>query len=184
MKTKLMTVRLHRKGARITNYRKRLKLLMGKQPRVVVRKSVHFISAQLVEYKDSGDVVLAQAHSSELADFGYKASPKNLPAAYLTGMLLARRALKNRCKSGVLDSGLYPSIQGNRIYAALKGVVDGGFVVPHDAAVLPKADRLTGKHIVEYAKSVKGHAHMFKVHPGDDLPAQVEGAKKKIMELK
>lgn len=178
------TVRLHRKEQRKTNYQKRLKLLVGKNVRLVTRKSLHFISAQLVSYKESGDQVLASAHSSELSEFGYKASPKNVSAAYLTGLLLARRAIKAKVKDAVLDSGLYPSIPGSRIYAVLKGAVDGGLSIPHDAKVLPKDDRIKGKHVADYAKSVKGDPKLFKKHPGDDLPAQVEGAKKKIMELK
>ena len=60
----------------------------------------------------------------------------------------------------MLDIGLAASSNGNRVYAALKGMVDAGLEIPHGESVLPSEDRLMGRHIndsleshVETAKS-------------------------------
>lgn len=49
---------------------------------------------QIVYSLVDGDRVLCQAHSSELARYGLKAGLKNYAAAYCTGLLCARRLLK------------------------------------------------------------------------------------------
>jgi hypothetical protein len=36
---------------------------------------------------------------------------------------------------------------GTRIYAALKGVNDGGLIIPANEEIYPKSDRLLGKHL-------------------------------------
>ena len=41
-----------------TDYRKRLKLLLSRKPRLVVRKSLNNIIAQIVEYDEKGDRVV------------------------------------------------------------------------------------------------------------------------------
>ena len=45
--------------------------------------------------------------------------------------------------------------KGNKIYACLKGVLDAGLNVPHSIEILPPEDRLSGKHIEEYANKLK-----------------------------
>ena len=54
----------------------------------------------------------------------------------------------------VLDIGLQTSSKGSRIYSVLKGVLDAGISVPHSDSVLPDEERIKGKHIAEYAKSL------------------------------
>ena len=49
-----------------TDYKKRLKLLKSRKPRLVIRKSLTQITAQVIQYQDEGDKVLVSAHSSEL----------------------------------------------------------------------------------------------------------------------
>jgi len=65
-----------------------------------------------------------------LAGYGYEGSTASTPAAYLTGMLFAVRTLAAGHDSGILDIGLARAKPGARIFAALKGAVDGGFDVP------------------------------------------------------
>ena len=65
-----MPFRRRREGK--TNYKKRLKLLLSKKPRLVVRKSLKYIRAQIVEFDKKGDKTLASAFSRELKKLGWK----------------------------------------------------------------------------------------------------------------
>lgn len=139
--TSIVAKKRRREGK--TDYKKRLAFVASGRPRLVVRRSLKNINLQLIEYQEEGDKVLASANSRELIKLGWKHSRGNIPAAYLTGFLLGHKAKK--VKEAILDMGLYKSIKGNVIYAALKGAVDAGLNVPHDPKVLPEG-RVTGEH--------------------------------------
>jgi len=139
-----------------TDYYKRLKLLLSEKPRMVVRKTNRQIIVQLVEAGMEGDRTLVAAYSSELAGYGYKGAGANTPAAYLTGMLFAKKALNAGYEGAILDIGLNRSSVGARVYAALKGAVKGGFNVPCGEKILPDDDRVRGVHIAEYAPDRAG----------------------------
>jgi len=145
--------RRKRKGK--TNYKKRLNLLKSGKSRVVIRKSNKHATAQIVDYKDGGDVVIASSHSSELEKFGWSHGGGNIPASYLTGLLCGLRAKSKGVKKGILDMGLNPSFKGNRIYSALRGVQEGGIEIPTDETISPSEERVVGKHISDYKKSDK-----------------------------
>lgn len=130
-----------------TDYGKRLKLVMSNKLRFVVRKSNRNILIQLTQFSPKGDKVLVSAHTNELRKFGWKAAKRNMPAAYLLGMLVALKAKKKKINEAVLDIGLYPSIGGSLLYAALNGAVDKGLIIQHDKKILPKQERIEGKHI-------------------------------------
>lgn len=138
-----------------TDYRARLKLLKSGKPRLVIRKSINNIICHAVEYKENGDCTHVSAHSRELKKLGWKGGTGNLCSAYLTGLLFGAKAKKKGIKEMVLDMGLYRSTKANRVYAALKGVADAGVKVPCSEEILPKQDRLSGKHISGWAKKVK-----------------------------
>lgn len=133
-----------------TDYRKRLKILLADKPRMVVRKSLDNITAQLVEYSEGGDKIIASVHSSELKKYGYNGSKGNIPAAYLTGLIIGGKAKKKNVKEAVLDIGLQTSVKGSRIYSVLKGCVDAGMNIPHSKEILPSEDRIKGKHIKNF----------------------------------
>lgn len=135
-----------RKAKGRTNYKKRLNLLKSGKPRLVVRKSLKNVTVQIVSYSQGGDKVLVSAHSRELLKLGWKRYRKNIPAAYLTGLLCGVKA-KGKVKEAVLDSGIYESTKGSLVYAALKGAVDAGLNVPHGEELLPDEKRLKGEHI-------------------------------------
>ena len=137
-----MPFRRRREGK--TNYKKRLKLLLSKKPRLVVRKSLKYIRAQIVEFDKKGDKTLASAFSRELKKLGWKYACDNLPAAYLTGLLIGKRALEKGISEAVLDMGLYPSTKGSRIYACVKGALDAGLKIPCSEDVLPSEERIKG----------------------------------------
>ncbi len=130
-----------------TNYRKRLKLLSSRKPRLVVRKSLKYIRAQIIEFDKKGDKTIASAFSKELKKFGWKHSFKNLPASYLTGLLIGKRAIEKGIKEAILDMGLHPSTKGSKIYACVKGALDAGLKVPVNEKVLPSEERIKGEHI-------------------------------------
>ena len=152
-----MPFKRKRKGK--TNYNKRLKMLKSNKLRLVIRKSLNNIIAQIIEYKAKGDKVLLCAHSSELKKFGWNVNKGNIPSAYLTGLLLGVKAKKKGINDLILDIGLQKS--GQRIYAALKGVVDAGLNIPHSEDILPDEKRITGQHIAGYASKLNKKENVF-----------------------
>lgn len=140
--------RRKRKGK--TNYKRRLNLLKSGRSRLVVRKSNKHISAQIIDYKEDGDVVISSSHSSALSKFGWGLPTGNLPAAYLTGLLCGLGGKSKGVKKAILDIGLNPSIKGSRIYSVLKGIQDAGIDISVDDEVIPPEERVGGKHIAEH----------------------------------
>merc|ERR1711920_156939 len=111
-----------------------------------------------------GDHVVCQATSPELANYGVPVGHKNYAAAYCTGLLIARRMLKQLNLDGefkgkeevdgedyhiededndrrpfkcILDVGLQRTCMGARMWGALKGAVDGGLHIPHTNKLFP-----------------------------------------------
>ncbi|MBW2988971.1 50S ribosomal protein L18 [Candidatus Woesearchaeota archaeon] len=133
-----------------TDYRKRLRILSSNKPRLVVRKSLKNISAQITEYGENGDKVILAGHSSELKKYGYEGNKGNIPSAYLVGVLIGSKAKKKGIKDLIFDMGLQKSVKGSRIYALLKGCVDAEINIPHSKSILPADDRINGKHIKDF----------------------------------
>jgi large subunit ribosomal protein L5e len=133
--------------------------------RMVVRFTNKDIICQIAYATIDGDVILASAYAHELPHFGIPLGLTNYAAAYATGLLLARRALKTlgldekyvgkeeadgeffiveelddgpRPFFVLLDVGLSKTSSGSRIFACMKGAVDGGLEIPH------KTKRLIG----------------------------------------
>ena len=146
-KPKVVALRRTREGK--TNYKKRLKLLLAGKPRLVIRPTLKNIIVQLVGFEPKGDKILVGVHSAQLSKYGWKAGAGNIPAAYLSGYLLGLKSQKLGIKEAVLDMGWKISSKGNKIYACLKGALDGGLKINHDQEVLPSEERLKGKHINE-----------------------------------
>lgn len=145
-----MKIGFKRKILGKTDYRKRLKLLLADKPRLVVRKSLNNILAQIVEYNEKGDRVILSAHSSELKKYGHKGNKGNLPVAYLVGLLTGKKAKKKNIKELILDIGLQKSVKCSRIYSLLKGCIDIGLNIPHSKDILPTEERIKGKHIKNF----------------------------------
>jgi large subunit ribosomal protein L18 len=151
--------RLDRKRRREskTNYTKRLLLLKGNVPRLVVRKTNKYILLQIVESKHAQDKVICEVNTKEFLRYGWpkekSGSLKSLAAAYLAGMLLANKAKAKDVKKVILDSGLIPSTKGSRVYAAVKGVVENGLEIPHNEEILP-SDEMINKY--DFVEKVKG----------------------------
>lgn len=133
-----------------TDYRRRLRLLLSRIPRVVVRSSNRIIRVQLISNDPQGDNTLISVTSSELNQLGYTGSCSNCSAAYLTGLLFGYRAHERGYDFGILDIGRQTPIHGSNVYAALKGAIDSGMNIPHDPAVFPSEDRLSGQHVAVF----------------------------------
>lgn len=141
-----------RRRENVTNYARRLALVKGGVPRMVIRKGSSTLTVQFVEYAPSGDKVVAGITSNALKKF--KWSPRaNLPTAYLAGLYAGRMAKKNGVREFVLDTGLYPSVKGSILFAAQKGAIDAGLESPHGGGLVDEG-RISGSHIEEYAKSL------------------------------
>lgn len=135
--------------------------------RLVVRFTKKDIICQIIYSKIEGDVVFAAAYAHELPRYGIKHGLTNWAAAYATGLLVARRALKklglDETYTGVeeadgehtvteavddaprpfkvfLDVGLKRTSTGGRIFGALKGASDGGLHIPHSPNRFPGWD--------------------------------------------
>jgi len=147
MKSKVYNVQFRRKREGKTNYKKRLKLLRGGVPRLVIRKSLKNISLQVIKYEPNSDKVLVAASSKELEKFGWKNSRANIPSAYLTGFLLGHKSKKSKIARTIVDFGLANLFKGGRLSSALKGCVDGGLNVVCNQDIFPVEDRIKGKHI-------------------------------------
>lgn len=125
--------------------------------RFVVRITGADTVAQIIYATTEGDIVASAAYAHELTRFGLPVGHTNYAAVYATGLLLARRHLaklglaesytgkteelgedynveqngERRPFNALLDVGLARTSTGSRVFAALKGAVDGGIDVPH-----------------------------------------------------
>jgi large subunit ribosomal protein L5e len=132
--------------------------------RLVARRTCTKIIAQIIYSTMTGDRVLAAADSNELRVHGLTAGLTNFSAAYATGLLLARRLLKQvgladmyktnsdingeyfnvdedvqekRPFKALLDVGISSTTTGARVFAVMKGASDGGINVPHKTKRFP-----------------------------------------------
>lgn len=146
------------------------------------------IICQIVAAKLTGDEVLTAAYAHELPKFGIKRGLTNFASAYCVGLLCARRHLTKlgldetyvgkeevdgemyeveeeedkRPFTAVLDIGLVATTTGNKVFAVMKGAVDGGINIPHNEKRFPAytkeegfdpeilKSRILGNHISEY----------------------------------
>lgn len=171
--------------------------------RLVVRITNKDVICQIVSSKIIGDVCHCVAYAHELPRYGLEVGLTNYAACYATGLLLARRVLKQMKLDGQyegveevtgeffmeerdeedeeasnnpfapnLDVGLRATTTGSRVFACMKGAVDGGLAVPHgeegkrfvgytqegeqgqfDADVLRKY--IFGGHVAEYMEKLQ-----------------------------
>jgi large subunit ribosomal protein L18 len=132
-----------------TDFKARKNLLMSGKPRLVIRKTNKYMIAQIVKSEAAQDAIIVGVNSKKLMEMGWKGSSKNIPSAYLTGLLLGKKSVDAGINEAILDMGLQRSTKGSRIYAVLKGCIDAGLSVAHSKEILPSEDRVSGKHINE-----------------------------------
>ncbi|WP_048191953.1 50S ribosomal protein L18 [Pyrolobus fumarii] len=176
-----------------TNYYKRYVMILSGHPRFVVRKTNKYIWVMVVKAKPEGDITVAAAHSRELVKkYGWKGGTKNVPAAYLTGLLAALRALKAGIRYAAPDIGLHRPTRGAKVFAAIKAANDVGLEVPMSPEVAPSEERIRGEHIAKYAEMLEtSNPELFErrfsmylkagLNP-KDLPKHFEEVKTRILE--
>jgi len=140
--------------------------------RLIVRFTNNKCICQLAYATIRGDMIVAAATSKDLTNYGVPVGHKNYAAAYCTGLLVARRALKKfgldekfkgkeelngeeyhvedeeneqRPFKCILDVGLQSTTVGARMWGALKGAVDGGLHIPHSIKNFPGYKRAEEK---------------------------------------
>jgi len=143
-----------RRRLQLTNYRKRLQLVVSKQTRFVVRISNKYVNCQFINYLSDGDVTVVGFNSKRLADYGFKGG-KNLQSSYLAGFAAGSLALGKGVKKAILDIGLRSSIRNSRVYAALSGVIDSGVKVAHGDGVLPSDQLLKKDKLKKVIEAIK-----------------------------
>lgn len=170
-----------------TNYRKRAAVIIGRHSFATVKVSDQNVAAQLLKPTPTGDLVVASAHSRELAKHGWKGSFNSLPACYLTGLLLGKKAVAN----GTTDAILYTGMDHftTRVAACVKGMADAGLNIPMSEESIPSEERISGKHIAEYASSLKEDPDEYNSRfsallknglKPEDYPSHFEEIKKKL----
>lgn len=166
------------------------------------------VICQIVYSKIQGDLVLGAAYSHELPRYGVKHGLTNFAAAYCTGLLCARRVLQRlnlgevefddengpRAFKACLDVGLQRTSTGAKIFAALKGAVDGGLNIPHSEKRFPgynkESDSVDGEvlrkhifggHVADYMRQLQEddeqrYSRQFARYVADDISADdIEG---------
>lgn len=151
--TSTFDVPFKRRAEKKTNYAKRLALVKSGLPRLVVRKSNRHVFAQLIEFSKNGDKTISSASSKELKKLGWALALKNIPSAYLTGLIVGVKAKKKNVKKAVLDIGFRTPVHGSIPFAALKGAIDAGIELNFNPEALPSPERISGKHISEHSKN-------------------------------
>ena len=138
-----------------TNYRRRKKAILSKKPLLYVFISNKNIYAQIIRPEIGGDKVLASASSKDLSKMGWKFGGKNLPTAYLVGLLIGKKAKEAGIDEAILYTGVKRFVPGSRVAAVVKGAIDYGLKVPFDESVAPAEERILGKHISDYYNLLK-----------------------------
>ena len=167
-------VKFRRRREGKTDYKKRRALTIqdlynygAPKYRFVVRRTCSRVICQVVYQTLHGDHVVCSADSKELTRYGMPVGHTNYAAAYATGLLCARRLLKQMnmeshfvgveeadgesfnieddCERKpfycVLDKGLARVTTGARVFGAMKGAVDGGLNIPHSVKRFPGYDK-------------------------------------------
>jgi large subunit ribosomal protein L18 len=170
-----------------TNYRKRAAIIIGRHSFATVKVTDQNVAAQMLKPTPTGDLVIASAHSHELAKHGWKGSTNSLPACYLTGLLMGKKALAKGSDSAVLYIG--KDHFTTRVAACAKGIADSGVNMPVSEESFPDEERISGQHIADYAQSLKENAEEYKsrfsallkngLNP-EDYPSHFEEIKAKI----
>ena len=137
-----------------TNYRKRAAVIIGRHSFVTVKVTDQNIAVQMLKPTPTGDLVIASVHSHELTkQQGWKGSSNSLPACYLAGLLLGKKAQAKGTNKGILYIG--KDHFTTRVAACVKGIADSGLNIPVGEESFPDGDRISGQHIADYANALK-----------------------------
>jgi len=158
------TLKRRRREGR-TDYKLRLGLLKSGLPRIVIRRTNKYFIVQAVESNEAQDKIVMTVSSKELLKNGWNekriGSLKSIPAGYLTGFLFAKQIKKQVAgrrsqvaDKYIVDLGMARTINGARVFAVVKGLVDGGLDISVDEKAFPSEERLMGEHLKDDVKNV------------------------------
>ncbi len=179
---------MKRRRIQRTDYVQRLGLLKSGKPRLVLRRYLNNVRAQVIISEEPGDKTVVEVVSKNLRKYGWMGHGGNLPSAYLTGYLAGAKAMEKGIKEAVVDIGLHKSIRASGLYAAAMGARDAGMKINIGENALPSADRVSGNHTALYAEKIKNTEQYKRQFSGylknnfkpEDLPKHFEETKKKI----
>ena len=187
-----MRIAFKRRREARTDYRLRKKLILSRLPLVNVRRSLNYINIHFVVPKPEGDYTVASATSKELIKRFGLVSGKNLPAAYLTGLLAGSRAKKAGISKAILNLGVAWSKKASIPFAAAQGIIDTGVEIPLGEEAKVDWSRIRGEHISSYAKLLKEtdeeifkkrfSRYLEKGLDPVDLPKKFDEVREKLME--
>lgn len=136
-----------------TDYLQRLKLLKSEKPRLVFRKTNTYVIAQYVVSKDAQDKIILGLTSKELLRQGWpkenRGSLKSIPAAYLLGLMMAKKIQSKKLETPIVDFGMLRANHKTKLFSFLKGVIDGGLDIPCSEEAFPEEKRIEGKSLKE-----------------------------------
>jgi len=168
---------------------------------LVVRLSNRDICSQITIATISGDKVICSCYAHELSSYGLGVGLTNYSAAYCVGLLCAARckskfALSSVCSGTkydirdssktnticksprpfnlTLDTGLKRTSTGSKIFAVLKGAVDGGITVPHNEKRFVGFDHITKTNDTSIMKKYLSGTHVrdFMIDLKDEEPTK------------
>jgi len=187
-KTSTYKTQFRRRRQGKTNYKKRLALLKSGLHRLVLRKTNNYIIAQIVCFDPKGDKTVVHVNSKALEEFGWKAGKKSMPAAYLTGLLVGKKAKVKGIGKAILDIGFAIPKRKGWWASALKGSLDAGLDIAAGEEAIPDDERASGKHIELFAKMPelpgKAFSKAGKKVDVKNLTKEFGEVKQKIMQVK
>jgi large subunit ribosomal protein L18 len=149
----MKTIQKRRRRENITDYLTRLKMLKSGKPRLVFRKTNKYIISQYVISEEAKDKIIFGITSKKLLEYGwpesFKGSLKSIPASYLTGYLMAKKIKEKKLETPIVDFGMLRKLHKSKLFAFLKGIIDGGIEINCKKEAFPEEERIEGKSLKE-----------------------------------
>ncbi|MDA3836070.1 MAG: 50S ribosomal protein L18 [Nanoarchaeota archaeon] len=148
---KMKKMQRRRRMEKKTNYTSRVKLLKSDRPRLVFRKTNSYVIVQYVNSFEAQDSMIFGLTSKALLKYGwpeeFKGSLKSITASYLTGYLTAKKILKENLEQPIVDFGMQRTLHKTKLFAFLKGAIDGGLEISCSEEAFPEQERIEGKSL-------------------------------------
>lgn len=134
-----------------TDYLARLKMLRSGKPRLVFRKTNSSLIVQYVLSEEAQDKIVFGLTTKALLKHGwpeeFKGSLKSIPASYLFGVLVAKKINSEKLEQPIVDLGMQRVLHKTKIFAFIKGLIDGGLDIACKEEAFPEEERIEGKSL-------------------------------------
>ena len=148
-------VRFRRRREHRTDYKLRRGLLLSNKPIFTVRRSNRYVYVSISKPEIGGDKTLITVSSQILGKKYGWVNLKNIPAAYLTGLIAGLKAVKKGIKEAVINLGPAWSKRASIPFAAAMGAKDAGLDIALGEKAYVDESRIRGEHIASYASLLK-----------------------------